>query len=74
MKTKCFFLATTWNTHYELEQDDGEGNIPEEIKPMGNYYEISFTHGKFVTRVHGVAYAKFGDREKIKSPTLEVVK
>ncbi len=63
---KCFYLATIWNTFYQLGVDDGEGNVPKEIKPMGSYYEISFTHGKFTTRVHGVAYAKFGEQEKPK--------
>lgn len=63
---KCFSLATNWNTVYELDRDDGQGNIPKEIKPMGSYYEIFFTHGKFTVRVHSVAYAKFGDWEKLK--------
>jgi len=68
---KCFHVATNWNTHYVLGVDDGEGNIPKEIKSMGSYYEISFTHGKFTVRVHGVAYAKFGDYEKIKKEQVE---
>ena len=63
---KCFFLSTQWGTHYELDKDDGQGNIPKEIKPMGGYYEVFFTHGKFGVRVHAVAYSKFGDPEKLK--------
>ena len=74
---KCYYLATNWNTNYELGVDDGNGNTPKEIKPMGAYYEISFTHGKFATRVHGIAFAKFGDWEKIKKEqpaALELVR
>ena len=66
-KEVCFFLATQWNTNYELDKDDGQGNIPKEIKPMGGYYEVFFTHGKFSVRVHAVAYAKFGDWEKLRN-------
>ncbi len=65
---KCFFLATIWDTHYELEKDDGEGNVPKEINPMGSYYEVIFTHGKMTVRVHGVAYAKFCKQKKTQKP------
>jgi len=64
---KCYFLATNWNTNYELGVDDGNGNTPKEIKPMGSYYEVFFTHGKMSVRVHGVAYAKFGEQEQKKN-------
>ncbi len=63
---KCYYLATNWNTNYELGVDDGNGNTPKEIKPMGGYYEVFFTHGKMSVRVHGVAYAKFGEQEQSK--------
>ena len=65
-KEICFELATGWGTYYQLDTDDKSGNIPREIKPMGNYYEVFFTHNKFSVKVHSIAYAKFGDYEKIK--------
>ena len=74
---ECFLLATGWNTFYELDKDDGQGNIPREIKSMGNYYEVFFTHNQFSVKVHSVAYAKFGDWQKLKpkEPTvLELVR
>ena len=66
MKEVCFELATGWGTYYQLDIDDGQGNIPREIKSMGNHYEVFFAHNKFSVKVHSVAYAKFGDYEKIK--------
>ena len=70
-------LQTGWNTFYELDKDDGQGNIPREIKSMGNHYEVFFTHNQFSVKVHSVAYAKFGDWAKLKpkEPTvLELVR
>ena len=74
---ECFMLQTGWNTFYELDKDDGQGNIPREIKSMGNHYEVFFTHNQFSVKVHSVAYAKFGDWQKLKpkEPTvLELVR
>jgi len=64
MKSECFYLSTLWNTNYEVDVDDGQGNEVREIKAMGSYYEVYFKHNKFSVRVHGVAYAKFGEVEK----------
>ena len=67
MKEICFELATGWGTYYQLDTDDGQGNIPCEIKPMGAYYEVFFTEGLISSvRVHDVKYAKFGNWQKIK--------
>ena len=66
MKEVCFELATGWGTYYRLEKDDGYGNIPKQIKSMGSYYEIFFTHNRFSVKVHAVNYASFGDWERIK--------
>jgi hypothetical protein len=63
----CFSLTTQWNTVYELDRDDGQGNVPKLIKPMENYYEVFFTHNKFSVRVHAVSLARFGDWERIKA-------
>ena len=75
MKNKvCFHLATNWNTHYILGEDDGSGNIPKKIKKKWGYYKVIFEHGKFDVNVNGVAYAKVGDYKKLKKDKLKVVK
>ena len=77
MKNECYYLATNWNTNCMLDKDDGQGNIPREIKSMGNHYEIFFTHNLFTVKVYSVAYAKYGDWQvlKPKEPTvLELVR
>ena len=71
MKEVCFELATSWGTYYQLDKDDGNGNIPKQIKSMGSYYEIFFTHHKFSVRVHAVNYASVGDWERIKKERNE---
>ena len=74
MKEVCFEIATGWNKFYVLEADAGDGCIVKEIKPMGSYYEIFFTHNKFSVRVHSVNYASFGDWERIKKEREEKIK
>ena len=73
-KEVCFELATGWGTYYQLDTDDKSGNIPREIKPMGSYYEIFFTHNKFSVKVYAINYASFGDWERIKKERDEKVK
>ena len=72
MKEVCFELATGWGTYYQLDTDDGDGNIPTKIKKkLFGGYEISFSHKQFKVHVHGVAYVKKG---KLSEKPLEVVK
>ena len=64
LSNKIYHIVTSRDTHYVLEGDDGKGNIPSKMLQKKGYYEIHFTHGRFITLVHDAAYCFKGSWEK----------